>query len=184
MLTTEETGKIIGLIKAAFPSYNVEDMSVTIKTFQTLLSDYTYNEVEKGVHRYIATSVSGFAPSIGQIIDNIMKNRTQNSGLDETSEKEIWGMVLRAIQRGNYYAEEDFEKLPPIVQKAVGSPNVIRSWAMSSEDSLTFIEAEFMKTYRIILAREKEDMKIPQYVKDLFITQDNVKKIEGGNENV
>lgn len=182
MLSIEETGMIVGLIKAAYPNYNVDDMAVTIKTFRTLLSDYTYDEVEKGLHRFITTSNSAFAPSIGQIIDNIMKNRQQASGEDEVSEKEIWSMVLRAIRNGTYEAEEEFNKLPSLVQKAVGTPEVIRAWAAGDEDSLSYIESEFMKSYRTIVARDKENQKIPQYVKDLFITKDDVKKIEGGNQ--
>lgn len=53
--------------------------------------------------------------------------------------------------------------MPPIVQKAVGSPSQLRNWSQTDSDSVeNVIQSNFMRTYRQELAKDREMRKIPQ----------------------
>lgn len=43
----------------------------------------------------------------------------------QLNELEAWSLVEKAIRNSIYNSQEEFSKLPPLVQKAVGSPNVL-----------------------------------------------------------
>lgn len=175
MLTSEEAGKIIMAIKIAFPNYNVEDLSAAVNMYQALFKDYSYEQVSMGLHRYIMTNKSGFAPSIGQIVDCIFENNAP----DEMSEMEVWGMVSKAIRNSAYHSAEEFERLPEIAQKAIGSSQQLYNWAIDEEYNEGVIQSNFLRSYRICQQRAKDDAKIPQYIKDYAISQNNnVKEIE------
>jgi hypothetical protein len=62
---------------------------------------------------------------------------------------DAWAHVYKAICDSNYHAEERFAELDPIEQRAVGSPDVLKGWAMAdAEDGLTVIQSQFLKAYR------------------------------------
>lgn len=173
MITTDEVKRILAAIKIAYPNFKVENPQLAVDMYKAMFQDYTYEQVETGVRRFIATDRSGFAPSIGQIIDNIVKVKEP----EELSEMAAWNLVAKALRNGNYGAEEEFNKLPPLVQKAVGAPSQLRMWAADDEFNESVVSSNFMRSYRAIVSRSHEDARIPQAIKDL-ITQTNVKGIE------
>ena len=59
------------MVQAAFPNYKPPDKTVAVNTWFLMLSDYPYQQVQMALKAYIATDTSGFAPSIGQIIDKM-----------------------------------------------------------------------------------------------------------------
>ena len=81
---------------------------------------------------------------------------------DELSEGQAWALVEKATRNGGYGYKEEFDKLPPIVQKAVGSPSQIHEWAMMDSDTVkSVVASNFMRSYKIMLKREKEMALIP-----------------------
>lgn len=174
MLSSEEAGKIIMTIRLAFPSYNVDDISAAINMYQAFFKDYTYEQVSMGLHRYIVTNKSSFAPSIGQIIDCMLINERP----DELGEMEAWGLVSKAIRNSAWHSEEEYLKLPENIQKALGSSHQLNVWATDENFNESVVQSNFMRSYRTILQREKDDAKIPQYIKDYSISQNTVKEIE------
>lgn len=160
-MTREETKRIIRIMCATYPNFKPNDLTETIDTWDFLLEEYTYKEISLALKAYIATSTSGFAPSIGQLIEKV---RSISCGT-EPSEMEAWALVSRAIQNGINGAEEEFAKLPEIVQKAVGSPNLLRSWATTDERSIeNVVQSNFMRTYRAELSRKREVQTMPKDV--------------------
>ena len=166
MLNSEEVKKIIGSIKVAFPNYKLEDPQLAVDMYKALFQDYTYEQVAKGLQRYILIDKSGFAPSIGQIIDCML----DNSKPDEMSELEAWGLVSKAIRNSAYHAEEEFNKLPEVVQKAIGSSQQLNVWATDEEYNEGVIQSNFLRSYRVIKKRSEDDAKLPLYLKDYAIT--------------
>ena len=84
-------------------------------------------------------------------------------------------MVQNAICRAGYHAKEEFDKLPPEVQNAVGSPNVLRQWARVEQDELaTVVQSNFMRAFR---ARGKSDAAYAA------LPQDVKKQLEGITKN-
>ena len=65
-----------------------------------------------------------FPPTIA----DIREKAEQITSVKETemSELEAWAIVRKAIGRSNYYAEEEFEKLPEACKMAVGNPSNLK----------------------------------------------------------
>ena len=78
---------------------------------------------------------------------------------NDANEIAAWGVVLKALRNSTYHSEEEFNKLPLVIQKAVSSPGQLREWAtMENLDGtgLNVIQSNFMRTYRLEIEREKE----------------------------
>lgn len=157
-MTNEEVKKIIGTMILAYPNYKPDNMSMLIELWKEMLSEYTYQQVAMALKAYIASDTSGFAPSIGQLVGKIqMINQPE-----ELNEMEAWNLVSKAIRNGYYGAEEEFSKLPPLVQKAVGSHEQLRQWAQTDIDSVeNVIQSNFMRTYRTVVERSLNVSRMP-----------------------
>ena len=82
---------------------------------------------------------------------------------------EAWALVSNALRNGTYGAVEEFEKLPEIVQKAVGSPENLRNWAQTDVGSVeNVIQSNFIKTYRAELNRKSSISILPDKLKKLM----------------
>lgn len=86
------------MVQAAYPNYKPSDKTVAINTWNLLLSEYSYSQVESGLRAYILSDTSGFAPSIGQLIAKV-KTIEEPAQLNES---EAWGLVSKAIRNGYY----------------------------------------------------------------------------------
>lgn len=156
----------------SYPNFKPIDTELMATTWADMLVEYTYEQVNTALRCYITSDKSGFAPSIGQIVDKI-KTVSEPQQLNEL---EAWGLVDKAIRNSGYHAEEEFAKLPPLVQKAVGSPSQLRNWGMTDIDSIeTVVQSNFMRTYRAVAKREDEVSRMPSQIRQLI--QDNEPKI-------
>lgn len=164
-MTREETKKIIRIMCDSYPNYKPQNISETIDVWTNMLDGFSYQEISVALKTFILTDKSGFAPSIGQLAQIVMSNNTT----EQMNELEAWAMVSKAVRRASYYADEEFEKLPELVQKAVGSPSQLRNWAQSDIQSIeTVIQSNFLKTYRGLAKREQEYNALPENVKQLL----------------
>ena len=165
LVTRDETIELLMMVQAAFPNYKPPDKTVAVNTWFLMLSDYPYQQVQMALKAYIATDTSGFAPSIGQIID---KMQMINSHAEQ-NEMEAWSLVSKALRNGNYKSREEFEKLPDLVKEAVGSPENIHNWAQSDIKSIErVIQSNFIKSYRLVVNRQKEMQKLPKEIKAMI----------------
>lgn len=165
-MTREDTMELLMTMQAAYPNYHVADKTVAINTWHLMLHGYDKPVVMGALQAFILSDTKGFAPSIGQIVEKI---QTTTQPL-ELNEMEAWDLVAKAVRNGNYGAEEEFEKLPPMVQKAVGSPGQIAKWAGIPSDELhTVGQSNFLRSYRAILIREKEQEKLPPKLRQLSV---------------
>ena len=164
-MTREETINILMTIQAAYPNYKPQDKTVAVNTWCEMLSEYTYQQISTALKAFIANDTSGFAPSIGQLIEKV---RTIYNPA-ELSEMEAWGMVSKALRNSYYHADEEFAKLPQLVQKAVGSPGMLRNWAETDIEIIeSVIQSNFMRTYRAELLKKQEISKMPTPIKNMI----------------
>lgn len=174
-MTREETIELLMMVQAAFPNYKPPDKTIAVNTWYLMLADYPYQQVQMALKAYIVTDTSGFAPRIGQIIDKIQMINSPA----ELNEMEAWSLVSKALRNGNYKSKEEFEKLPDIVKEAVGSPENIHNWALTDIKSVeSVIQSNFIKSYRIVLNRQKEMQKLPKDIKAMISSNRNC----GGKE--
>lgn len=171
-VTREETVKIIRIMVDSYPNYKPNNISETVDVWCMMLDEYSYEQVAMGLKTYILSDTSGFAPAIGQIVDKIKTV----SDPPQLNELEAWGLVDKAIRNSTYHAEEEFAKLPPIVQKAVGSPSQLFNWARSDIETLESVtQSNFLRTYRAVAKREDEVSRMPSEIRQSI--QDNEPKM-------
>ena len=128
------------------------------------MRDYSYEQVNAGLNLYMKSDTRGFPPVPGQIIDKIHIVTAPQ----ELNEMEAWSFVSKAIRNSGYNSVEEFAKLPPLVQKAVGLPSQLRTWALDENYNEEVVSSNFIKCYRNELARQRELQKMPQNVRNLI----------------
>lgn len=159
-MTRDETIKILMVIQAAYPNYKPQDKTVAVNVWTEMLSDIPYEKISVAVKSYIQTDTSGFAPSVGDVRERVRDIFAKEDELNETA---AWSLVLKAIRRSTYYSDEEFAKLPPVVQRAVSSPRQLREWAMLEDvdgKTLTVLQSNFQRTFRAEQQREREKQKL------------------------
>lgn len=155
-------------------TYRPDDVRTETAVWMRYLGAYDYREVNAGLDAFAASETKGFPPSPGQLIDKI--HSTRNAG--ELTATEAWSLVSKAIRRSGYNSAEEFGKLPPAAQKAVGSPHQLYAWAMDETYSEGVAMSQFVRAYNQVVEREHELQKMPESVKSL-IRKAEAEKIEG-----
>lgn len=178
-MTRDEVKEMLMVIQAAYPNYKQQEKTAAVDIWYMMLKDYECSVVEAALKMYIATDTSGFAPAIGQLIDKI----NTVTAPPELNSMTAWGLVSKALSNGLNGAEKEFEKLPPTVKKAVGSPENLRHWAMSDVRSVeTVIQSNFIRSYEAEVRRKNEAAKTPKDVMALIDKISNQKLLESGKE--
>ena len=176
-MTRNEIKELIGTMKLAYPNYNPENITKTIDVWLLMLEEYSYKECALSLKSYIANNTSGFAPSISQIIDGIHTTKEIISDAYPT-ETEAWDLVDKALSNGNYHAQEEYDKLPELIKKTVGSANMIKMWAQVDREELeTVVQSNFMRSYRENVKRAKTINRMPTEIKNQ-IEQKNQELLE------
>lgn len=164
-MTRDETVKIIRIMCDCYPNYKPSNLSETVDVWNMMLEEYSYNQISMALKTYVYSDTSGFAPNIGQLLDKLHTIQSPQ----ELNEMEAWALVSKALRNGYYGAVEEFDKLPPLVQKAVGSPDNLRNWSQTDVKAIeTVIQSNFMRSYAAIVKREYEIKKMPADVQALI----------------
>ena len=160
----KETAAIMAILKVAYPRYYTDttknEAQEAINLWHTMLAEYPANIVNPAIKALIATNP--YPPTIADVIERI-KMLTTKPMLGEV---EAWGFVKAAIRNSTYHSIEEFEKLPPTVQATIGSPSVLREWAISEDENTeTVVASNFMRSYRAKVDNRKTVEAIPSNVK-------------------
>ncbi len=176
-MTETETGKILAVIADVYPQYlkgrNPEN---SIKLWHTLFSEETYREVNAALLAYIATDEKGFPPAPGKLKAIIVDAKMP---YNEMTESEAWARVARATADSLYNSAEEFAKLPDTIQRVVGSPAMLREWAMMDAETFHSVAmSNFMRSYRARTCYVRENMKLPPAVKEVLGTLSNAMRLQ------
>ena len=164
-MTREETVKIIRIMCDCYPNYKPNNLSETVDVWNMMLEDYSYEQVSVALKAYVHSDISGFAPSIGQLIGKV-QTISQPQELDGMA---AWGLVSKALRNGTYGAVEEFDKLPPLVRQAVGMPDNLKNWATADYQTIeTVIQSNFLRTYETVVKRANEINRMPDDIKALI----------------
>ena len=151
-LSEEQFRLLIAGMKSIYTQATFIPDEVAYNMWYRLICDLDYETIEAAILKHMATSK--FPPTPADIRAGAS---TIKGDVQELTELEAWHLVRKAISNSNYHADEEFEKLPPVVQKAVGHPSNLREWAMmDSSEVETVQEALFARNYTTMLKREKE----------------------------
>ena len=181
----DETLAIMGVLKAAYPSYykdmSRKDAEAVVGLWQAMFADDPAQVVAAAVKAHIATDRKGFPPHIGAIKDAI----TKVTAPEEMTELEAWGLVHKAICNGTYGSQKEFDKLPPVLQRLVGSPNQLKEWAMMDADTVSSVVASnFQRSYKARAASEREFLALPSDVRQTMaqLTGGDMLRLGGGTD--
>lgn len=176
-MTTQETAVIMEAIRLAYQRTAVvtqADAEKTLALWSALWADTPYEEVNYAVKKFIATDTSGFPPTIGQL--NHIIAQAKLSGIPSADES--WALVRKAISNGLYHSETEFNALPPICQRIVGSADQLYDWAMLDAQGLNVVRSTFLRRYREVLEKDEELLALPSFIAE------NGEKLTAGAEKV
>ena len=132
-----------------------------------MFRDEPMNLVAAAVKAMIAARTNTFPPNIGEVKEQIAKIKSPHA----LSPNDAWGMVVAATRNSLYNSQKEFERLPPNVQRVVGSPKQLKEWAMMESDTFASVVASnFQRAFRARAERDREFEKMPSDVK-LFIEE-------------
>ena len=174
-MTKEEVYKLIFVTKSVFPKtyekFSEADFDNMALGWYMALEEYGYQEISVALKAYITTNTSGFPPVPAQLI---AYTNTRNPVTEMTS-NEAWDLVYKAIGRSTYFAEEEYEKLPELCQKAIGSAASLRELAQMDIHTVQSVEgSHFKRNYEELVKRQREYNKIPES------TRARLEAIQGG----
>lgn len=170
-MTKEETIKVLAVLKANyhnfFKSLSTTDAHAMVNLWADMFEGVEYGLVGAAVKAYISNDTSGYPPNVGQINEQI-RRLTQ---WEQMTEQEAVTLIMKAARNGIYNAQEEYNKLPPILQRLAGSPEQIKAWAIMDVDELqTVVSSNLMRSYRAIAKKEEEVQTLPLSVKQLIET--------------
>lgn len=182
-MTKNETLQIMAILRVAYPAYyarqSAGDIDAAVRVWHDMFSGDDARLVSAAVKAYINADTKGFPPSIGQVRDKI-NLLTNPQGM---TEQEAWNMIRKAISNSGYRAAEEFEKLPPMLQRMVGSPNQLREWGMMDIGELqTVVASNFMRSYRVREKSEREVEALPESVKVVMLELSERYMLHDGSE--
>ena len=166
-MTIEETAAVMDVLTVAYPDFlrKQRNPGLAIQLWAELLEPYPLNLVMAAVKSLIATDEKGFPPVPGQVLGKIR----QLTDKAEPTEAEAWGLVHRAIKNGLYGSQEEFDRLPPDIQRSVHAPEQLKEWAkMDAGEVETVVASNFMRSYRVISQRRKEYEALPEDVRQML----------------
>ena len=178
-MTREETKSILSVLKAGYPNFykdlKKDDADQIINLWSAMFADDSPKIVVEAVKSLMCSLQ--FPPTIADVKQKIALI-TQPAHLTEI---EAWNLVRASM---SYYSSgECFNRLPPILQKLVGSPGQLREWAVMDADTVdSVIQSNFMRSYKARIQSEKEYSLLPESTKNL-IEAAKAKMLEGGHEH-
>lgn len=163
-MTKDEVRKLLYMINSIYPNFKVQNPEQTINVWLEFLGDQNADAIAASLKTYVRTDTSGFAPSIGQLVQGVYKLQTRN----ELTPGEAWSMVHTAICRSSYYAEDEFKKLPPLIQRAVGSADQLRAWARDDHFNEGVASSNFRRAFQNAQEQKRMEALVPNEVVSLI----------------
>lgn len=178
-MTRKEASKIVAVIMQQYPQFykgmGDSDISGIIGMWESLFREDRYEVVSNALASYLATDTSGYPPAIGQVKAKIRLITEK----PKMTEAEAWDLVRRAVKKGD--KKKAFEELPPVVQKCIGSPAILRDWGqVDIERFNTVIASNFMRTYRTKAKQQDEIDALPAAIKKLLADNGGLFLLEDG----
>ena len=170
--------KSLAVIKTVYNYFGKDtDTEMLVETWNILLSNYTDEEVNRGI--FLALRVCKYAPTPADVIEQI-ENQKQ---IEKPSEQEVWTLYRQALRETNYYSyrlnynyidssgisqgeqakrqiEKIWNNLPQELKIYLGDKSeLIRNARELNETDISYEKNRFSKTFPI-LQKRIEDKKL------------------------
>ena len=168
-ITKDQFLILVQAMKAVYSQETFLPDNDAAKVWYALLKDIDYPTLSNAVQRHLMTSP--FPPTIADL-----RKLTVDPALDELTDMMAWDMVRKALENSSYHSEEEFKRLPPVVQKAVGSPGNLKDMATMDIDTVnSVIQSNFLRNYRAVKARERENLVLSASVRERLGMMDTLR---------
>ena len=165
-MTREEFGTIVKGMKAVYAQEGFIADQDAFDTWYALLGRFPYKAVTMAAQAHMLSS--RFPPTPADINAQISKLRSGNADSLPSAEA-AWALVRKAAQNSGYHAEAEYAKLPPMTQRAVGTFQNLQAWALMEMDEFETVQkSHFVRAYRSLIEREKEEEKLPGSIRSVI----------------
>lgn len=183
-MTVDDALKILATLRAAYPhafkDMKDKDAWAMCDLWAKMFATESYAEVNAAIGALISTRTVGYSPTIGEVKEKLQSLKAANI----LPEQDAWALVSKACSNGLYGYKKEFAKLPPEVQRAVGSPEQLREWAkMDAETVQSVVASNFMRNYRTQQTREKENAMLPPEIRNVIGSLSKSFLLPEGNED-
>ena len=160
------------ILKVAYPGFyskmSKTDAEDTVSVWCDMFLEEDVNIVKIALYKVIEEH-TGFPPTIADIKTQIREMRRAATG--EKTDEELWSQLKAAVSNGYYGAKEEFAKLPPELQRYLGTPNTLRELSQVDTDTFnTVTHGQFLKQIGIIRDRVRFDNETTPEIKALLGT--------------
>ena len=164
-----ETARIMAIVYEAYHFFYKDSTdqkaATAINLWHNMFKAETYELVEAAVYAHIAKSEH--PPTVAHIKKEINFLTNPN----QLTETEAMNMILNAASNSLYNAAEEFNKLPAMLKKLVGSPGQLREYAlMDSKTMNSVITSNLSRSYKVLVNRETSLQALPDISK-LYLEQ-------------
>lgn len=164
-MNLHETGMVLDVLETAYPRMfsgpGSFDRQKTLGLWAKMFADDDAAVVAAAAKCFIAGDTKGFAPSIGQL-KNIMLRLRDPGGLDED---QAWELIRKAASNSGYGAREEYERLPEDLRR-ICSPGQLYEWSQMDSDVFnSVVGSNFRRSWRARLESRRRDALLPADVK-------------------
>lgn len=128
-----------------FKDIPTETQAKQCELWAEYLADFQPAEVRAAVRSYLLED-HDFPPSVGKLCQICMANRKPVSM--RMTEDQALALVNKALKNSLYHSEEEYNRLPRIIQELVVSPSNLYNIALNEMDDRTVWEASFLRSFR------------------------------------
>lgn len=169
-MTKAETAQILALLHAAYPAFyskiGKSEIDGIVNLWAEMFAEDDFRVVKYALKHLIAEH-TGYPPDIAALKGKIKEIVSAATG--KLTHEELWHKLKAAAKNGHYGAEQEFAKLPPVLQRYLGSPSTLRQYAMVDEATFNTVNhGQFLKQIKIIEEREEFAESMPDDVKYLI----------------
>ena len=174
-MTKGETAKLLAVLAASYPKFDVDDLKVQV--WHEMLGDLDYKLVQVAVQKLILESP--YPPAISDVRKRAMEIMTPPE--EKIDAAEAWGEVEQAIRYfGSYREVEALASMSPRVAKVVRWIGW-REICLSEEPGV--VRGQFLKMYQQVTEREQKEKLLPKNLQNeiqKIAGKMNIKVIAGG----
>lgn len=167
-MNRQETVSVLAVLRAAFPSFykgmERKELEGIVNLWHDMFQGDDANVVAGAVKALVATKTTGYPPTIGEVKEHVRRLTRPR----EMTEQEAWAHISKALRNSLYGSEEEFAKLPPVLQSVVHDPRQLREWAMMDEATVqSVVASNVQRSYRTRVQQARDFEALPEDVKAL-----------------
>ena len=178
-MTQQETAQVLTLLRAAYPAFyrktTAQEAEIAVRLWAEMFAEDDYGIVQYALKQLIADH-SGYPPDIAALKTKIKEVIQAATGAP--THEDLWQLLKSASQNSRYGYEEEYAKLPPVLQRFLGSAYALHDLAdMDLQTINTVYHGQFLKQIPTIESRMAYEASLPANVKAAISAAANQKRM-------